>query len=260
MKAPTNIQHHQKTVALYARVSSDRQREEGTIESQVEALRAEAKQRQWLIPDGWIFRDDGYSGANLERPGLEVLRDLAYEGEVAKILVYAPDRLARKYALQVLLLEEFSRNGVSVEFVRSVKGETPEEQLLLQFQGMIAEYERSMIVERSRRGKRHKARQGKVNVLCGAPYGFDYHKVGEHGDARYETNPREAAVVRQIYAWYTEEGQSMAEIVRRLNANEVPRKVKILSRTEKRCYFSTGRRPQTPHLSRPLRGRIRFPL
>ncbi len=120
------------------------------------------------------------------------------------------------------MLEEFSRNGVSIEFIRSVKGETPEEQLLLQFQGMIAEYERSMIVERSRRGKRYKARQGKVNVLCGAPYGFDYHKVGEHGDARYEINPREAAIVKQVYAWYTENGESMADIVRKLNATEVP--------------------------------------
>jgi site-specific DNA recombinase len=223
METPTNMQHQQQpTAALYARVSSDRQKEEGTIESQVEALLSEARQRHWLIPEEWIFRDEGYSGANLERPGLDILRDLATEGEVATVLVYAPDRLARKYALQVFLLEEFSRNGTSVEFVRSVKGETPEEQLLLQFQGMIAEYERSMIVERSRRGKRHKARQGKVNVLSGAPYGFDYHKVGEHGDARYEINAQQAAVVKQVYAWYTENGESMAGIVRKLNASDVP--------------------------------------
>ena len=211
-----------RQVALYARVSSERQKEEGTIESQIEALLAEARQRCWHVPGEWIFRDEGYSGANLERPGLEVLRDLVHDGEIESVLVYAPDRLARKYALQVLLLEEFSRNGASVEFVRAVKGETPEEQLLLHFQGMIAEYERSMIVERSRRGKRHKARQGRVNVLGGAPYGFDYHRVGDHADARYEINPRQASVVRQVFAWYTEDGQTIAGIVRKLNESGVP--------------------------------------
>ena len=221
MKTQTNMPLQ---AALYARVSSDRQKEEGTIESQLEALRAEAKQRNWNIPEEWIFRDEGYSGANLERPGLESLRDLVHEGEIETVLVYAPDRLARKYALQVLLLEEFSRNGANVEFVRSVKGETPEEQLLLHFQGMIAEYERSMIVERSRRGKRYKAKQGRVNVLCGAPYGYEYHRVSEHGDARYEINPREAAVVKQVYGWYTQQAESIAGIVRKLNDHEVPTK------------------------------------
>ena len=129
-----------------------------------------------------------------------------------------------RFALQALLLEEFSRHGASVEFVRSVKGETPEQQLLLHLQGMIAEYERSMIMERSRRGKRHKARQGRVNVLCGAPYGYHYHRITEHSDAHYEINPREAAIVKQVYLWYTEENDSIAGIVRKLNDNEVPTK------------------------------------
>ena len=219
MKTTTST--HPQT-ALYARVSSDRQKEEGTIESQIEALQDEARKSHLQIPEEWIFRDEGYSGANLERPALEALRDLVHEGQVETILVYAPDRLARKYALQVLLLEEFARNGASVEFVRSVKGETPEERLLLHFQGMIAEYERSMIVERSRRGKRYKAKQGRVNVLCGAPYGYNYQRVGDHEDARYEINPREAAVVKQVYEWYTEKEETIAGIVRKLNANEVP--------------------------------------
>ena len=158
-------------VALYARVSSDKQKGEKTIDSQIEALLAQASQRHWQIPEEWIFRDEGYSGSNLERPALEKLRDLVYEGRIQTVFVYAPDRLARKFALQALLLEEFSKHGADIEFMRSVKGETPEEQLLLQMQGMIAEYERSMIIERCRRGKRHKARRGCVNVLCGAPYG-----------------------------------------------------------------------------------------
>jgi site-specific DNA recombinase len=209
-------------VALYARVSSDRQKEEGTIDSQIESLLVKASEQHWEIPDEWIFRDEGYSGANLERPALEALRDLVYEGEIQTILVHAPDRLARKFALQALLLEEFSRHGVNIEFVRSVKGETPEEQLLLQMQGMIAEYERSMIIERCRRGKRHKAKQGRVNALCGAPYGYHYHRVTDQSDAYYEINPREAVIVRQVYAWYAEENDSIAKIVRKLNASNVP--------------------------------------
>lgn len=211
-------------VALYARVSSDKQKEERTIDSQIQSLLAKASERHWEIPDQWIFRDEGYSGANLERPGLEALRDLVYEGEIQTVFVYAPDRLARKFALQALLLEEFSRHGANIEFVRSVRGETPEEQLLLQMQGMIAEYERSMIIERSRRGKRHKAKQGRVNVLCGAPYGYHYHRVTDQSDAYYEINPQEAATVRQVYTWYTEENDSIANIVRKLNADKVPTK------------------------------------
>jgi site-specific DNA recombinase len=210
--------------ALYARVSSDRQKEDKTIDSQVAALLAEASIRNWQIPEEWIFRDEGYSGATLERPALETLRDLVYEGEIQTIVVYAPDRLARKFALQALLLEEFSRHGARVEFIRSVKGETPEEELLLQMQGMIAEYERSMIVERCRRGKRHKAKQGRVNVLCGAPYGYHYHRVTEISDAFYEIKPQEAAIVRQIFVWYTEENYTIAEIVRKLNKKKVPTK------------------------------------
>src|SRR5436309_14626022 len=95
------------------------------------------------------------------------MRDLAAQGQIEAALVYSPDRLSRKYAYQVLLVEEFARCGVSVVFLKSPSGETPEDQLLVQFQGMIAEYERAQIAERSRRGKRHKAQQGVVNVVSG---------------------------------------------------------------------------------------------
>ena len=204
-------------IAIYARVSSERQKEEQTIESQIVALQEEAHQRGWALGPERIFLDEGYSGANLERPGLEALRDLVYEGAISTVLVYAPDRLARKYALQVLLLEEFARGGTEVEFLRAVKGESPEEQLLLQFQGMIAEYERAQIIERTRRGKRHKARQGLVNVLSGAPYGYRYRKVSEGAPASYLVHEEESEVVGQVFEWYTTQGDTIAGIVRRLN-------------------------------------------
>jgi len=109
------------------------------------------------VPKEWVFEDEGYSGATLERPGLERVRDLAAEGQIQVVLVYSPDRLSRKYAYQMLLIEEFARHGVETVFVKSPQGDRAEDQLLVQFQGMIAEYERAQILERSRRGKRQNA-------------------------------------------------------------------------------------------------------
>src|SRR5215813_7938903 len=149
-----------KTAAIYARVSSERQREEQTIASQSSALRDYAATHEYVVPDGWVFEDEGWSGATLVRPGLERLRDLAAQGQMEVVLVYSPDRLSRKYAYQVLVLEEFTRHGVDVVFLRSPRAETAEDVLLLQFQGMIAEYEKAQISERTRRGKRHRAQAG----------------------------------------------------------------------------------------------------
>ena len=120
------------------------------------------------------------------RPGLERVRDLAVEGQIQAVLALSPDRLSRKYAYQVLLIEELGRHGVQVVFVKAPQSDTPEDQLLLQFQGMIAEYERAQILERSRRGKRHRARQGEVNVLSGAPYGYRYVRKSEERAGYYE--------------------------------------------------------------------------
>jgi site-specific DNA recombinase len=161
-----------KNAAIYARVSSAQQKEENTIASQTAALIAFAQQKGFHVPREWVFEDEGYSGASLERPGLERIRDLAAEGQLHAVLVYSPDRLSRKYAYQVLLMEEFARHGVETSFVNGPAGQSAEDHLLVQFQGMIAEYERAQILERSRRGKRHHARQGHVNVMCGAPYGY----------------------------------------------------------------------------------------
>ncbi|MEA3451262.1 MAG: recombinase family protein, partial [Bacteroidota bacterium] len=211
-----------RTAAIYSRVSSDRQKEERTIASQTAALSEYAHKSGYLVPDEWIFQDEGYSGAILVRPGLEQLRDLAAEAQLEVILIYAPDRLSRKYAYQVLLLEEFSRHGVEVEFIKSPPATTPEDQLLLQFQGMIAEYERAQIAERTRRGKKHRAQNGSVNVLSGAPYGYQYIKKTETSDAYYEVIDKQAEIVRDVYRFYTEEKLSIAAIVRRLNDHGVP--------------------------------------
>lgn len=206
-----------KIAAIYARVSSDRQKEQNTIASQTALLREQAQARGWTVPPEWIFEDEGFSGGTLARPGLERLRDLIAEGQIETVLVYAPDRLSRNYAYQVLLLEEFSRHGAETIFLKSGSGETPEEKLLLQFQGMIAEYERAQIAERTRRGKRHRAKSGCVNVLCGAPYGYRYVKKTEHSQAFYTVLDAEAEVVRKVFEWYTRELWSIGAIARQLN-------------------------------------------
>ena len=204
-----------KSAAIYARVSSERQKEEGTIGSQTALLLEYAKAHELSVPSEWIFEDEGYSGATLARPGLERLRDLTAEGQIEVVLIYAPDRLSRKYAYQVLLTEEFCRHGVETVFLKSTAAETPEERLMLQFQGMIAEYERAQIAERTRRGKRHRAKAGCVNVLCGAPYGYRYIRKSEHSQAYYEVTEGPAEVVRRIFAWYTQELLSIGAIARR---------------------------------------------
>jgi site-specific DNA recombinase len=153
--------------AIYARVSSARQKEQATIGSQTAALHAHAEQLGLDVPAQWVFCDDGHSGATLVRPALEKLRDLVAQVPVEVVLVYSPDRLARKYAYQALLIEEFAKAGTSVVFVNGPSTDSPEDALLVQFQGMIAEYERAQIIERTRRGKTHRARQGTVNVLSG---------------------------------------------------------------------------------------------
>jgi DNA invertase Pin-like site-specific DNA recombinase len=139
-----------RVAAIYARVFSERQRQEQTIQSQTAALRELAEQRDLLVPEEFLFEDDGFSGSSLQRPALERLRNRVFEGCFEVVLCHAPDRLARRYAYQVLLLEEFARGGIEVVFAKEPeRSGSPEDELLRQFQGMIAEYERD-----AARGKR----------------------------------------------------------------------------------------------------------
>ena len=210
-------------VGLYGRVSGEQQEKEDTIASQLEAV------MQRIASDGLgcdpdlHFVDDGYSGFILTRPGLERLRDQAAAGVIDRLYVLDPDRFSRKYAYQVLILEELIHCGVEVVFLRNPPGHGPEENLLLQVQGMIAEYERAKIMERCRRGKQYAARRGSVNVLSGAPYGYRY--VGKHdggGEARYQVLAEEARVVRKIFEWFGQERCSIGEVCRRLRRDGIP--------------------------------------
>src|SRR5919205_1920190 len=203
-------------VAIYARVSSEQQAEAHPIASQVAALQARVAVDGLSVSEAMQFLDEGYSGATLVRPALERLRDVVAAGSVDRLYVHSPDRLARKYAYQVLLVDEFRRAGVEVVFLNRELGHSPEDDLLLQVQGMMAEYERAKIIERHRRGKRHAAPQGAVSVLSGAPYGYRYVGKRDGGVARYEILEDEARIVRQIFAWIGRERISLGEVCRRL--------------------------------------------
>jgi site-specific DNA recombinase len=212
-----------RVAAIYARVSSERQRQEQTIQSQTAALRELAEQRGLVVPEEFVFEDDGFSGVSLQRPALERLRDRAFEGCFELVLCHAPDRLARRYAYQVLLLEELARGGIEVVFAKEPeRSGSPEDELLRQFQGMIAEYERAQIAERCRRGKLHRARAGAVSVLGHAPYGYRYVKRTEHADAFYEIDELEAPIVREIFDRYVERRESIVQIARALTGQRVP--------------------------------------
>jgi site-specific DNA recombinase len=257
-----------KPAAIYARVSSDRQKENHTIASQTASLLAHASAHGYAVPAEWVFEDEGYSGAVLARPGLEALRDLAAEGQIGAVLIYSPDRLSRKYAYQILLAEELSRCGVELIYLKSPSGATPEDQLVVQFQGIIAEYERAQIAERSRRGKRHKAQQGTVNVLSGAPYGYRYVRKSESSSAYYGVIETEAQVVRMVFEVYTQQRLSINAIARMLNERQIPTR-SAATRWErstvwgmlrnpaycgKACYGKTEQRPRQ-RITRPLRQR-----
>ena len=231
-----------RMAAIYARVSSEQQRQENTIASQTASLIEFAKSHDLEVPEEWVFEDEGYSGATLERPGLERVRDLAAEGQIQVMLAYSPDRLSRKYAYQILLIEEFARHGVETVFVKSPQGDSAEDQLLVQFQGMIAEYERAQILERSRRGKRHRAQSGEVSVMSNAPYGYRYLRKTDEAPAAYLVDEAEAQVVRRVYEMYTVEGLSIGEITRRLNTEGVPTR-KASARWERSVVWGVLRNP-----------------
>src|SRR5947209_10112131 len=171
-------------VAIYARVSTESQEARGTIGSQLEVLRQRAAaEGHELVAE---YRDEGWSGARLDRPGLDALRDAAEAGVIEAVWCLSPDRLARMYAYQVIVLDELARHGVSVLFADApALDDDPQARLLTQVQGVIAEYERAKIAERYRRGKLWRARAGEV-ISWKAPYGYRRLPRSAEGPPRLE--------------------------------------------------------------------------
>jgi site-specific DNA recombinase len=212
-----------RRAALYVRVSTDLQEKEQTIQSQLAAVTRVAEQHGLRHAPALTYTDDGYSGTWLDRPGLDELRDHAREGRFEVVVVLCPDRLARRYAYQVLLLEELKRAGVEILFCERPIGDSPDDQLLLQIQGAIAEYERAKILDRCRRGRLHRARRGEL-APPSPPYGYTYAARKYGGDGQIRIQAEEAAVVRDIFRWYAEEGASLYGVLKKLRAAAVPTK------------------------------------
>ena len=204
--------------AIYARVSTERQEREQTVASQVSALASWVRARDYALADEHVYVDEGASGARLDRPALDRLRDAAAEGEFEVLAVLAPDRLARKYAYQVVLLEELRRAGCAVVFLQRPISDDPDDQLLLQIQGAVAEYERAVLYERFRRGKLQKARAGQY-LGSNPPYGYRYVPKRDGVPGHLVVDPGEAELVRQLYRWLVDERLTSRQLVKRLNAS-----------------------------------------
>lgn len=209
-------------VALYARVSTPNQQQEGTIASQIQSLHHYIQQQGWSLLPTHEYIEEGVSGARLDRPALDRLRDCAQRGEFDAVVVLSPDRLARNYAHQWLLIEEFERVQVQWIFLQNPFGDSPQGKLLTQMQGMMAEYERAQIHERTRRGRLEKARRGEFMPWAYSCYGYRY-LPKRHGCAPQVTiNLEEAEIVRQLYRAVVEEQLSCRQLTKRLNASGLP--------------------------------------
>lgn len=210
-----------KKAAIYARVSSQKQKEGETIESQVRILQEFANNEGYEIQKNWLFLDNGISGTTLQRPGLDELRDIIKVESVETILIHSPDRLSRSYPHQLILLEEFRRCDVKICFIKNppITANTPEEIMMSHFQGIFAEYERSLILDRSRRGRIHKAKLGDPSILPSVPFG--YRKVKNGRATIVEIVESEAAIVKTIFKYYVYDQISLSEISRRLCENNV---------------------------------------
>jgi site-specific DNA recombinase len=211
-----------KLVAAYARVSTDRQAERQTIEQQLTALRAYAAEHAWTLDEEQVYRDDGWSGTRLDRPGLDRLRDAVARAAVDLVLIVSPDRLARRYAYQVWLLEEFARAGCEVAFLERPPSDDPQDALVIQIRGAVAEYERTVIADRTRRGRLAALQAGRLLPWSTPPYGYRADPQALRDPARLAVDAEQAAVVRQIFAWYGEEGLTLRAIARRLTTAGIP--------------------------------------
>jgi site-specific DNA recombinase len=195
-------------VALYARVSTDDQVQKYGLSSQVTELRALAARKGYTIAPAAEFLDDGYSGATLDRPALARLRDAVRAGAFDVLLVHDPDRLSRRLAHQLILLDKFQAHGAQVEFLTTPSEDTPEGRLLLNVRGVIAEFEREKIRERTLRGRREKARRG---LIPGGTPPFGY-RADPANSGRWVVSDDEADIVRLIFRMVAEEQRSVRQV------------------------------------------------
>jgi site-specific DNA recombinase len=202
--------------AIYLRVSTNRQTQAQTIEQQLERLRKHLELQGEALAADNIFRDDGYSGANLNRPGLDRLRDRVKSGVLDRVLLTSPDRLARNYVHQMVLIEEWERCGCRVEFLDRPMSQDPHDQLLLQIRGAVAEYERILIAERMRRGRQMKLKAGALLPWTIPPYGYRSAPDRPRDPSGVQIEPVEGAIVRELFSRYLEDKGTLLSLAKHL--------------------------------------------
>ena len=207
-----------QNVAFYARVSSQKQADDKTIQSQCDALCLHIKTEGLTISEENKFCDDGFSGSDMVRPALERLRDLIHASVIDRLYIHSPDRLSRSMIHSMILLDEFQRNGCEVVFLNQLGiPDSPERSLLLQMQGMIGEFERSKILERTRRGRRYAASCGSVTVFSRAPYGYRYvDKANGDGAARWDVDPERSKHVKLMFELVGNQGYTLSGVANEL--------------------------------------------
>ncbi len=205
--------------AIYGRVSSERQEKEHTIGSQLEALRAYAATNGMDIVEE--FTDEGYSGARLDRPALDRMRDLAERHGFEVLLTYCTDRLARKFVLQALIMDELERFGVKTIFLEGGAADDPLSKLMHQITGAVAEFERAKITERYRRGKLYRARCGEI-VSPDVPFGYVKIPRRDGVPTHAEIQEAEAVIVRRIFDSYVKQDTTVRQIAKQLTLNRIP--------------------------------------
>jgi site-specific DNA recombinase len=211
-------------VALYARVSSEEQREGQTIDSQIAELQRHAKEHSWIVTG--IYKDDGWSGGLLARPDLDRLRDHASKSLFEAVLVNDVDRLARDVAHLGVIKRSFERSGVQLIFRKLPSESSPMRNLMVNILGSFAEFEKELIADRTRRGRRHKTEVRQEFIGCLAPFGYDYIEKGaSQGQGLLRVNEEEALIVKRMYAWVDKEALSARRVVQRLSQTGLhPRK------------------------------------
>lgn len=211
---------------LYARVSTGRQENEATVESQLDEIKTRVAEKKHILPDENIFVDDGWNGEMLARPELDKMRDAAQNGHFKILYIYDRGRLARIFYMQEIVINELVDRDIEVISLHDIQAVTPEEKVLQAMQGVFHEYERVKIAERFRRGKLYKAKNG-VIINGQALYGLTYIKKTETTPAEIKINDEEAKVVEMAWRWFGYEGASVREVIRRLyRLNIYPRKRK----------------------------------
>ena len=202
-----------KQIATYARVSTARQEEEQTIKTQIVTLKEYAEKNGYSIVKEYM--DEGWSGDILARPSLDELRNDAKKKKWEAVLIYDPDRLARRYSYQELVMDELKEAGIEVMFITVSAPKNSEDKILHGVRGLFAEYERAKIAERFRLGKLRKVKDGHI-LVSEAPYGYRYIRIQDGKPGYYEVNEEEAKVVRDIFQWAANEGVSIRKIALRL--------------------------------------------